>query len=100
MFQRVLDFKKGITAPKVVMDNSQRAMALNVGLVCVWLFVEVIGLFVCEYGSDDGVHRGVLASLIGLFRGAYRGVLASLIGLFRGGLERIRDYPITSNAQR
>ncbi|KAK8792343.1 hypothetical protein WA538_003730 [Blastocystis sp. DL] len=29
MFQRVLDFKKGITAPKVVMDNSQRAMALN-----------------------------------------------------------------------
>lgn len=31
MFQRVLDFKKGITAPKVVMDNSQRAMALTVG---------------------------------------------------------------------
>ena len=100
MFQRVLDFKKGITAPKVVMDNSQRAMALNVGLVCVWLFVEVIGLFVCEYGSDDGVHRGVLASLIGLYSGTYRGILASLIGLFRGGLESIRDYPITSNAQR
>lgn len=100
MFQRVLDFKKGITAPKVVMDNSQRAMALNVGLVCVWLFVEVIGLFVCEYGSDDGVLRGVLASLIGLYSGTYRGILASLIGLFRGGLESIRDYPITSNAQR
>ena len=49
MFQRVLDFKKGITAPKVVMDNSQRAMALNVGLAFVWLVVEVIDLIVCEY---------------------------------------------------
>ena len=70
MFQRVLDFKKGITAPKVVMDNSQRAMALNVGLVWDWSFVEVIDLFVCEYGSDDGVvvcsvWRGVVVVVVG-----------------------------------
>ena len=55
MFQRVLDFKKGITAPKVVMDNSQRAMALNVGLVLVWSCVEVIVLFVWKRENGDKV---------------------------------------------
>ena len=55
MFQRVLDFKKGITAPKVVMDNSQRAMVLNVGLVLVWSCVEVIVLFVWKRENGDEV---------------------------------------------
>lgn len=45
MFQRVLDFKKGITAPKVVMDNSQRAMALTVRCSIVHSRIEVVFCF-------------------------------------------------------